>query len=182
MRDDDKSEIVWVIGTLLVTLIALLFAVLMFAAKASAEPVSAGLAYCSVYAREQARIDIMHTLPVTPAEAQGKYPVELAVRIFRECVSVLPTLLPLTPEHRSLDSWHDDVQVMIRARLAEMGVQPAADPPAEASAVAAPDDEEWRRQCAAEYSTWDPDTGTVVRRGSPERVRCPCMGEVQCVY
>jgi hypothetical protein len=32
---------------------------------------------------------------------------------------------------------------------------------------------EWRAACAAEYRTWDEADGTVIRRGSPERVRCP---------
>jgi hypothetical protein len=38
----------------------------------------------------------------------------------------------------------------------------------------------WREACSAEYRTWDPETETVVRKGSPERVRCPCGEEVDC--
>lgn len=32
---------------------------------------------------------------------------------------------------------------------------------------------EWAKACSIEYRTWNPDDGTVLRRGSPERVRCP---------
>jgi len=31
----------------------------------------------------------------------------------------------------------------------------------------------WAEACAAKYKTWDASDGTVVRRGSPERVKCP---------
>jgi hypothetical protein len=48
---------------------------------------------------------------------------------------------------------------------AELGSVPAADRPASG----------WSEACAAEYRTWDAETGTVVRRGSPDRVECPLV-------
>lgn len=35
--------------------------------------------------------------------------------------------------------------------------------------------ETWSEACAREYRTWDEATGTVVRRGSPDRVECPLV-------
>lgn len=78
--------------------------------------------------------------------------INVITRAYGECISVLPFLLEIPKEP---------------------GTVPATENPKE---------EEWRRQCRAEYNTWDEETGTVIRRGNPERVRCPCMGEVVCVY
>lgn len=44
--------------------------------------------------------------------------------------------------------------------------------PGTVPAIAAPIGD-WEAACDAEYRTWDASDGTVVRRGSPERVRCP---------
>lgn len=35
--------------------------------------------------------------------------------------------------------------------------------------------ETWAEACDREYRTWDAATGTVVRRGSPDRVECPMI-------
>lgn len=74
-------------------------------------------------------------------------------KAYGDCIRVLPTRLPM-PE--------------------APGTVPATDRPPE------PGDEAWRAQCRAEYRTWDEETGTVIRRGSPERVKCPCGAEVDC--
>ena len=133
------------------------------------ETPSPGVAYCALYAREAARIDIMHTAPVS-ASVTDAYIEALAVKLFEECVSVVPALLPLPEEHRNLGSWVKDMQ---RLLISRSGIEPAGDAPVGV-------DDSWRASCAAEYRTWDPDTETVVRAGSPERVRCPCGEEVQC--
>jgi hypothetical protein len=154
----------------IMSLVGLWTLALGFGALNSCDAKAADQTYCALYAREQARIDIMHTLPITPKEAGSGYPVALAVQIFKECISILPASLPLTPAHRNLDSWAEDMEIMIQARLTQVGGSPA--PEAEA-----PD---YSAQCAAEYRTWDPETGTVIRKGSHERVPCPCGKEVDC--
>lgn len=186
MRSRGPTNI-WIVFVLILSIAVVLFAVLMWATTARATTYLAtekDKYLCSLYAREQARIDIMHTLPITPFEAQGKYPITLTVRIFQQCISVLPMLLPLTPEHQNLDSWHTDMQTMIQWRLDQLGVRPAAGrgptPVKSSESPEVVDDEEWRRQCAAEYNSWNPDTGTVVRKGNPEPVRCPCGTDVVC--
>lgn len=127
------------------------------------------LAYCAIYSREAARIDIMHTRPVDMAMAGPTYPEDLAFAIYKQCVSILPTLLPLPEEHRNLASWNADLVEWIGS---QQGTAPALSSPA------APPG--WAEQCAAEYVSWDAATGTVIRRGSPERVPCPCGKEVDC--
>lgn len=135
-------------------------------------------AYCALYAREAVRIDIMHTLPVSRDEANSQYPRELARKVFAQCLTVVPALLPLPEEHRQLDTWAADMATMIEARLMTLGAAPATDAPAVEETS---DEEAWRFQCRAEYRSWDEETGTVVRRGSSERVKCPCGSTVQCV-
>jgi hypothetical protein len=140
--------------------------------SSQAETPSPGVSYCAIWAREAARIDIMHTAPVSAAVTDA-YIEGLAVKLFSECVSVVPALLPLPEGHRDLGTWVKDMQRML---ILQPGTEPAAEkPPAQGDA-----DDEWRAACAAEYQTWDEETGTVVRAGSPERVRCPCGKEVDC--
>jgi len=68
---------------------------------------------------------------------------------YSDCISVLPERLP----------------------LAELqGTAPAADRPAS-------NDDGWSEACEREYRSWDKATGTVVRRGSPDRVECPLVME-----
>jgi len=136
----------------------------------------AGVAYCAVFAREAVRIDLMHTIPVSPQDVSNDYIEALAVQVFKQCVSVLPTLLPLPEKHRNLGSWIGDMRYMLEQRIEGAGTAPAADRP-QASIAS---DEAWRQQCAATYRSWDEETGTVVRRGSHERVRCPCGDGVDC--
>ena len=133
----------------------------------AAEP-SPSVAYCAIYSREAVRIDLMHTIPVRPQDVSDSYIEALAVQVFNQCVSILPTLLPLPEAHRNLDTWVNDMRYLITQRA---GTVPAA---------AAPDEGDWASACAAEYRSWDPASGTVVRHGSPERVPCPCGKEVEC--
>jgi hypothetical protein len=42
-------------------------------------------------------------------------------------------------------------------------------------ATAATGDAAWREACRSQYLTWNEADGTVVRRGSPEPVRCPLI-------
>lgn len=143
---------------------------LLLTAPAWADEVSPGVAYCALYAREAVRIDLIHTIPVKPEDVNDAYITHLAVQVFKDCVSVLPTLLPLPEAHRNLDTWVGDMRYLIMQRV---GTAPATAEP-----IAA--DEAWRQQCAATYRSWDEETGTVVRRGSHERVRCPCGDGVDC--
>ena len=122
-----------------------------------------------MYAREATRIDIMHTAPVT-ASVTDAYIEALALKVFEECVSILPALLPLPEGHRDLDSWVKDMQRMLISRS---GTEPAGDAPERAEGDEG--DEQWRAACAAAYLTWDADTETVIRNGNPERVRCPLV-------
>ena len=157
----------WAIILVLIGAVVLFFVVML--SHARAETPSPGVAYCSLYARESTRVDLMHTIPVKPENVSDEYIKALAVQVFKECVSVLPTLLPLPELHRDLDTWISDMRYLLVQRA---GTVPAT--------AAIPDDDLWRQQCEAQYRTWDPDTGTVVRAGSPDRVKCPCGGEVDC--
>jgi len=131
-------------------------------------------AYCALYSRESIRIQVMH--PTKSITADTDVILELAKKEYAECLSILPNYLPLPAEIGSLKSWLADMRDLIILRNSKEGVAPAADKPEGDT----PDEEEWRAQCRAEYSTWEEETGTVVRRGNPERVRCPCGGEVTC--
>lgn len=172
MNDSPEPEpnlALWLIGMVAVGAILLLLAALMSFARAE-EPVTPSVAYCALYSREAVRIDLMHTIPVSPGDVTDSYIEALAVRVFQDCVSILPTLLPLPEAHRNLDSWIIDMRYLIMQRV---GTAPATAEP-----IAG--DEEWRRQCAATYRTWDEETGTVIRRGSHERTECPCGKGVTC--
>lgn len=81
------------------------------------------------------------------------------VQAYGDCIRVLPERLPMPVLQGSV---------------------PAGDRPVEQNGNPGSSGPEWEAACAAEYRTWDADTGTVIRRGSPERVRCPCGGEVAC--
>jgi hypothetical protein len=163
--DDKPADIgLWATVFVIVGAIVLLFVVLLNTARA--ETPSPGVAFCSLWARESARIDLMHSLPVNPATVTDEYITALAVKLFKECVSVVPALLPLPPEHRSLQAWAEDMRALLISRA---GTEPAMS-----------GDAEWRAQCAATYRTWDEETGTVIRAGNPARVRCPCGEEVVC--
>lgn len=119
------------------------------------------LAYCALYAREAVRIDIMHTQPIDTRIANTNYLTLLAERVYRQCVDNLPVLLPLPEEHRSMKTWASDMRALVLTRA---GTEPATDRGGG-----------WAEACAAEYRTWDEASGTVVRRGSPERVECPLV-------
>lgn len=118
------------------------------------------LAYCALYAREATRIDIMHAAPVDTRLANTDYIVMLSKRIYRQCVANLPTLLPLPEEHRNLDTWAEDMRVLILSRA---GTEPATG-------------SEWAEACAAQWRTFDPSDGTVVRPASKGgKQECPLV-------
>jgi hypothetical protein len=128
-------------------------------------------AYCALFSREMVRIDIMHGPSLT---ADTDYILARAKEHYAACLAILPTLLPL-PEEGSLKSWLADTRDLLiligREKFADAGTEPAKENPSDA---------EWRAQCAREYATWNEADGTVVRKGNPEPVRCPCGGEVIC--
>lgn len=120
--------------------------------------------YCIYWSREATRIDYQHETAEVTAEA-----IERQVRAryywcgLQETGQRLP--LPGRPEEASTAEWASFLAAAFAARQAarqDLGTAPAdVGPP------------EWVEACDAEYRTFDRSDGTVVRRGSPERVRCP---------
>jgi hypothetical protein len=167
MSDDRPADIgLWATVFVIVGAIVILFVVLLNTARSEtvqASPVH--LAYCSLFARESVRIDLMHSRPIGPTVTDD-YIEGLAVEVFKQCMSVLPTLLPLPEAHRDLNTWVEDMKTLLVSRA---GTEPAMS-----------GDAEWRAQCERQYFTWDEGTGTVIRAGNPARVRCPCGQEVVC--
>lgn len=129
-------------------------------------------AYCALYSREMTLINILH--PTKAIDADTDVILEIAKGHYGDCLSVLPTLLPMPANLGDLKSWLADMRDVVLLRSRSLGTEPAV----EEKVVEG--DEEWRAQCRAEYNSWEEETGTVVRRGSPQRVRCPCGGEVRC--
>jgi hypothetical protein len=166
MSDDGNPDFgLWATTIVVFGAFVLLIVVLL---QAKAETVQASpvhLAYCSLFARESVRIDIMHSRPIGPT-VTDEYIEGLAVEVFKQCMSVLPTLLPLPEAHRNLGTWVEDMRTLLISRA---GTEPAM-----------AGDAEWREQCERQYFTWDEATGTVIRAGNPARVKCPCGQEVQC--
>jgi hypothetical protein len=162
---------------MLVAVAAILISVLHARSEDLSEISVGNASYCALYSREMVFIEMMHGDDMVVADTD--YILKIAQGHYGDCLAVLPTLLPLPEETGSLRSWLADIRDLMvltgRKKVIDIGTVPAVDKK--------PDpDEEWRRQCRAEYSTWEEETGTVVRRGSPERVRCPCGTEIQCVY
>jgi hypothetical protein len=156
----------WATVFVVVGAIVILFVVLINTARSEtvqASPVH--LAYCSLFARESVRIDIMHSRPIGPT-VTDEYIEGLAVEVFKQCMSVLPTLLPLPEAHRNLGTWVEDMRTLLISRA---GTEPAMS-----------GDAEWREACSRTYRTWNEETGTVIRRGNPDPVRCPCGKDVVC--
>lgn len=131
-------------------------------------------AYCVLQAREMMWIRVMHNNERITADTDVV--LQLAQKEYGDCLAVLPTLLPLPSEGGSIESWLADMRDLL---ILKAGTAPATEKP-DAPVSATLDDETWRAQCRAEYTTWEEETGTVVRRGNPERVRCPCGGVVTC--
>lgn len=146
----------------LAVVLALFVAVILLATKAKAAD---SLAYCALYARVDTMDKLLHG-PIDTRMASYDYIEKLAIDSFNECQSVIPAQLPLAPDYRALAPWIEDMQAIVLDRA---GTSPAGQ--------GVPG---WEEACAAEYISWDASTGTVVRRGSPERVRCPCGVEVVC--
>jgi hypothetical protein len=167
MSDDKSGDIgLWATVLVIILAIGIMFAALLITAKAEtvqASPVH--LAYCSLFARESVRIDLMHSRPIGPT-VTDEYIEGLAVEVFKQCMSILPTLLPLPEAHRNLTTWTADMKTLLVSRA---GTEPAMS-----------GDAEWRAQCERQYRTWDEATGTVIRTGNPARVKCPCGEEVDC--
>jgi hypothetical protein len=102
---------------------------------------------------------------------------------------LLPTLLPLPAELGSFEQWLADTRDLI---ILKNGRTPATERPMPTTtsferfkptpvSTTGLDDAIWRAQCAAEYRTWNPDTGTVIRGNGIGEVPCPCGKEVKCV-
>lgn len=151
---------------------------------------SAGSLYCNLWAREVVRVEAQtgslfdmeirdseaagvvfyQTSDPAMAEATPELLIARAASHQRDCkflveFETLP--LPLNP-HAQNDGW---AKAVASLTLSRQGIMPAGENIG---------DNEWRAACEAEYVSWDPETETVIRKGSPERVRCPCGSEVQC--
>ena len=152
--------------------------VLGLTAQANAEQYSeisaVNASYCALFARQMVFMEIFQDGKLT---ADSDVIRSAAVAHYSDCVSILPTLMPLPPDLGAFDQWVADVRdlvfMMAKEKAGSIGTVPATENTA---------DEEWRRACRGEYNTWDEQTGTVIRRGNPERVRCPCGTEVVCGY
>jgi len=175
----ERKETVWVVSVLVVLLVVLLVVILTWSSKAQAEKFSeisaVNASYCALYARQMVFIDAMHGDGKLTADSDVIKNAALAHYV--DCISILPTLLPLPSDLGGYDRWVVDIRDLVFLRAKEKVVTIGTVP-----ATAKPTDEEWRRQCRAEYASWNEEDGTVIRRGNPTPVRCPCMAEVQCVY
>lgn len=129
--------------------------------------------YCSLWAREQTMIDITSATDFTTLTSSQPQILKDKAKNLLLCQAM--DMKPLLEGDNSDEAWSLRVYrlliVQAEAYATAQGTEPADEKPG---------DEAWREQCRAEYRTWDEDTGTVVRRGSHERVRCPCGGDVAC--
>jgi len=187
---EDHAERIWIFSFILVAAIVLI-AVLIFAGPTKSEEYSEInpklAAYCSIYARESVFIQVMH--PTTSITADTDVILAMAKKEYGECLSVLPTLLPLPAELGGFEQWLADIRDLL---ILKTGRKPAAERPLPTTtsferfkptpvSATGLDDATWRAQCAAEYRTWNPDTGTVIRGNGIGEVPCPCGKEVKCV-
>lgn len=152
---------------------AMLWAFFNMMGWAKAEELSlispAPASYCALYSRTETLMDILH--PKEGLVADTDVVLQRAKGHYTDCLSVVPTLLPVS---QGLQPWLADMRDLIILKARYEGTMPATEKPT------VREDTSWKDQCRAEYRSWDEDTGTVVRRGSPERVKCPCGTEVEC--
>jgi hypothetical protein len=134
---------------------------------------------CAMLARELVRVEIETASTFTPVivsevlhfeqapdASLREVTPEAALKRYAEqmkACEAIPDFLPSLPKVDAAGnaSWARAV-VTLATRLD--GVAPASE-----------GREGWAEACAAEYRTWDNATGTVIRRGRPERVRCPLI-------
>lgn len=181
------DRITWLAYALLAVIVFLLLAGVIVQA---AERDPTRLVMCAMVSRELVRVEVetgrtyspvmvgevLHyeeqadpsLKDITPADALKRFTTH------RQICEAMIDIMPALPK---VDAANNEAWARSIATLAGRfdGVEPAGDPP-----PPDPGSDEWRQACAAEYRTWDPDTGTVIRKGSPERVRCPCGDEVDC--
>jgi hypothetical protein len=129
---------------------------------------------CALWAQDQTFMDYIYTKDVDMLTAdQGQIALRLNDR-FVECM-VTGTYMKLDVDGSATDKFVAAIHETLLAKFAKEGTLPASEDPSPTLGTDA-----WKAQCAAEYNSWDEETGTVVRYGSPKRVPCPCGGEVQC--
>jgi hypothetical protein len=162
------------------------FALVVALVSASICPVAATPdGYCQLWARDVAELEVRTGAQlnlifegdslvfsrrddVDLKTADGNLVEIRAETQFRTCMAIpeydaLP--LPDLPTAHA-ENWATTVALYAVGR---QGTEPAGVDPTPNPASAA----EWRAACEAEYRTWDEADGTVVRRGSSERVPCP---------
>ena len=104
-------------------------------------------------ATEYIQIDRTHIVYCDEYARRSSRTMVGMTKAYGDCIRVLPTRLPMPEEPGTVPAGD---------RLKNENKPGNSDPA-------------WEEACAAEYVSWEPETGTVVRRGSPERVKCPLV-------
>lgn len=140
-------------------------------------PAYAGDQYvCALWARAQNSVDFSTTNDVDMLTADEGFIALRLDDLYGSCI-LQPKLRPGLEGDRSTNVYIAGIMAILQTRISQVGTEPAGSDPTPASPKG---DEEWKAQCRYEYNSWDEETGTVVRHGSPERVRCPCGNGVTC--
>lgn len=188
MREEDEDDpyrglaqhahLAWIFF-LIAMLFVLLVATLFWTGRARA----ASDGYCQLWARAVTEIEVRTgqqfslifldaelaftaTKDVDIATADA-YLIEMRLAGHRHSCAAVPEYdslpLPDVPFVR-VANWAANMALLAVGR---QGTVPATEKPAVSSG--------WAEACAAEYRTFDPDDQTVIRRGSPDRVKCPLV-------
>lgn len=130
---------------------------------------------CNLYAKEVTRVNLQCAKDIDLITADDKLIAMMLEKAYYHCL-LLETDTPPIPDcpARKADAF---IAFMSRNVLGRQGTVPAMADPTPARSENTP---EWRDACEAHYRTWDAETGTVVRRGNPDRVPCPCTPEGDC--
>jgi len=130
--------------------------------------------YCDLWAREQTRIDVTTATDFTTLTSTQLMIQQYKAKNLLICRSM--EMKPMLEGSSSDEAWSLDMyQILIQkaqTAVEAQGTEPASDSPKEG--------EDWENQCRANYRSFDPSDGTVVRRGNSERVRCPCGDTIDC--
>lgn len=146
--------------------IGLVVSALLNAVRA-AEP-----AYCALWAREQTRIDFIAAIdnPRDAGDSLSATPEAIEGRLGRNySLCRVMEVRPLLEGGDAMKTvaWVASMHQLLRGRFAGQGTVPAGDRPT-------PDG--WAAACAAEWRSFDPEDGTVIRpRSKGGKVRCPLV-------
>lgn len=148
---------------------------------------AADQSYCALWARERVRIELMSTEDIDTRLADVDRIQDMAMRSYHHCLLQETEYLKLPQVPATFSAvWAENMRALIIDRagttiattpLTTDGQPLTSGSPRGGTGAGSP---AWRAACEKEYRTWDPETGTVIRRGSPKRVPCPCGEEVNC--